>query len=52
MSFLKKIVVALLTLESRLILRTYKPFIVAVTGSVGKTSTKDAIFAVREESQQ
>ena len=46
MSFLKKIVVALLTLESRLILRTYKPFIVAVTGSVGKTSTKDAIFAV------
>ncbi|KND50547.1 MAG: UDP-N-acetylmuramoyl-tripeptide--D-alanyl-D-alanine ligase [Parcubacteria bacterium C7867-003] len=46
MSLLKKIVVALLILESRLILRTYKPFVVAVTGSVGKTSTKDAIFAV------
>jgi len=46
MSFLKKSVVAILTLESRLILRRYKPFIVAVTGSVGKTSTKDAIFCV------
>jgi len=46
MSFLKKSVVAILTLESRLILRKYKPFIIAITGSVGKTSTKDAIFCV------
>lgn len=30
--------------------RKYKPNIVAVTGSVGKTSTKDAIFAVLAES--
>lgn len=30
--------------ESRLILARYKPFIVAITGSVGKTSTKDAIY--------
>jgi len=41
---MKKIVIALLTWESRLILKKYKPFIVAVTGSVGKTSTKDAIY--------
>lgn len=46
MNFLKKIIVTILTLESRLILLKYKPFIVAVTGSVGKTSTKDAIYAV------
>lgn len=30
--------------ESRLILARYKPFIVAITGSVGKTSTKDAVY--------
>jgi len=46
MAFIKKIIVWILTVESRLILRKYKPFIVAVTGSVGKTSTKDAIYDV------
>ncbi len=46
MEFIKKIVVYILTLESRIIIRKYKPFIVAVTGSVGKTSTKDAIYSV------
>ncbi len=39
----------ILTLEARLIVRKYKPHIVAVTGSVGKTSTKDAIYAVLAE---
>ncbi len=33
-------------LESRLVLWKYKPRIVAITGSVGKTSTKDAVYAV------
>jgi UDP-N-acetylmuramoyl-tripeptide--D-alanyl-D-alanine ligase len=41
---MKQIVITLLNWESRLILKKYKPFIVAVTGSVGKTSTKDAIY--------
>jgi UDP-N-acetylmuramoyl-tripeptide--D-alanyl-D-alanine ligase len=44
--FLKKIIVFIITLEARLILRRYKPKIVAITGSVGKTSAKDAIAAV------
>jgi UDP-N-acetylmuramoyl-tripeptide--D-alanyl-D-alanine ligase len=44
--FFKKIVIKLLILESKLILKKYKPSIIAVTGSVGKTSTKDAIFTV------
>ena len=42
----KRIVVLLLTLEAKAILRKYKPHVVAVTGSVGKTSTKDAIYSV------
>lgn len=42
---LKSLVVALLTAEARLALRLRKPKIVAITGNVGKTSTKDAIFA-------
>lgn len=46
----KRLVVFLITLESRAILRKYKPHIVAVTGSVGKTSTKDAIFAALSKS--
>ena len=42
----KNIVVAVLTYEAKMTLRRHKPFIIAVTGSVGKTSTKDAIFGV------
>ena len=44
-SVFKKIVVAILMWEAKLVLRRYKPRIIAVTGSVGKTSTKDAIFS-------
>lgn len=43
---IKKIIIFLLRVEARLILRKYKPKIAAVTGTVGKTSTKDAIAAV------
>lgn len=49
MYILKKILFFVLILESRLILAKYKPFIIAVTGSVGKTSTKDAIFDVLKD---
>jgi len=43
---LKKIVSSIIQLEARLIIKKYNPKIIAVTGSVGKTSTKDAIFSV------
>ena len=36
----------LLKLLARLTLRKYKPFVIGVTGSVGKTSAKSAIFTV------
>lgn len=43
--FFKSIVVKVLVAESLLLLRRQKPKIIAITGSVGKTSTKDAIYA-------
>ena len=45
----KKIVVALLSWEASMALRRHKPFIIAITGSVGKTSTKDAIATILRE---
>ncbi|MFA5840815.1 MAG: UDP-N-acetylmuramoyl-tripeptide--D-alanyl-D-alanine ligase [Candidatus Paceibacterota bacterium] len=45
-STFKKALIYILILESKLVLFKYKPRIIAVTGSVGKTSTKDAIYAV------
>ncbi len=45
-SLFKKCVIAILTFEARLLLVRTKPIIVAVTGSVGKTSAKDAIYEV------
>ena len=42
----KKIITYILRIESKLVLWKYKPKIIAITGSVGKTSTKDAVYAV------
>ena len=44
--FFKKIIIYILEIEAKLVLRKYKPKIIAVTGSVGKTTTKDAIYVV------
>lgn len=41
----KNIITLILRLEAELILMKYKPKIIGVTGNVGKTSTKDAIYA-------
>jgi len=45
----KKTVVAILTFEAKLLLARTKPKVIAITGSVGKTSTKDAIYSVLKE---
>jgi UDP-N-acetylmuramoyl-tripeptide--D-alanyl-D-alanine ligase len=42
--FFKSLVVRILVAEATVLLRRHKPTVVAVTGSVGKTSTKDAIY--------
>lgn len=41
----KSMVVSILNAEAAILLKRRKPMIIAVTGSVGKTSTKDAIYA-------
>jgi len=46
----KKIIIIILTIEARMVLHRFKPRIIAVTGSVGKTSTKDAIFSALSNS--
>lgn len=42
----RHIITLIIEAEARLVLRKYRPRIIAVTGTVGKTSTKDTIFAV------
>ncbi|HVW71760.1 MAG TPA: UDP-N-acetylmuramoyl-tripeptide--D-alanyl-D-alanine ligase [Candidatus Paceibacterota bacterium] len=48
-TLLKQTVAALLAAISRAVVAKYRPTIVMVTGSVGKTSTKDAIAAALSE---
>src|SRR6185312_4092840 len=47
----KKLLIWILGAEARAVVRKYRPQIVAVTGSVGKTSAKDAIYAVLAQSE-
>jgi len=46
----RNIVVKILTFEASILLKRHKPKVVAITGSVGKTSTKDAIYAAVKSS--
>jgi len=48
-NFLKIIVAGILAFIAGTVVRRYKPTIVMVTGSVGKTSTKDAVASVLSE---
>ena len=51
MSLIRKIIVFILIAESKIVLAKYKPTIIAITGSVGKTSTKNAIYSVLKNSE-
>lgn len=48
-SIFKSFVVAVLTFEAKLLLRRTRPKVIGITGSVGKTSVKDAIYAVLKD---
>lgn len=45
-TLIKKAITAILTYEAKLILKKNHPKIITVSGNVGKTSTKDAIYKV------
>jgi len=45
-TFFRAIIIKLLLWEAKIVIKKYKPKIIAITGSVGKTSTKDAIYSV------
>lgn len=45
----KKIIYTILRWEAILVLKRFKPKIIAVAGSVGKTSTKDALYAALKD---
>lgn len=47
-SYLKQLVVVVLWQLTRLIIKKYQPRLVGITGSVGKTSTKEAAAAVMQ----
>lgn len=48
-SFLKKLLVYGAELCARLVLRKFQPKIVAITGSVGKTTTKEMLLAIMQD---
>jgi len=48
-SFFKYCIVRILSWQAAMVLRRTKPTIIAITGSVGKTSTKDAVYAVLKQ---
>ena len=43
---LKDNIIRIIEWQARLVLRRYRPYIIAITGNVGKTSAKEAIFYV------
>jgi UDP-N-acetylmuramoyl-tripeptide--D-alanyl-D-alanine ligase len=46
MDYLKQLAKKILQYQAKLVLKKYKPKVIAITGSVGKTLTKDAIYNV------
>ncbi len=45
-ALLRHLILTILTWEARLVLKKYKPKVIGIAGSVGKTSTKEAIALV------
>ena len=46
---MKKLIELKLKYWAKMILKKYKPEVIGITGSVGKTSTKEAIYTVLKE---
>lgn len=50
-NIIQKVAIGILTIEARMVIFLRKPYIVLVTGSVGKTSTKDSICLVLSKNE-
>lgn len=48
----KKIITSIIIWQAKMVIRKYHPKVIAITGSVGKTSTKDAIFTVLSKTKK
>lgn len=46
---IKPLIISILTWEAKFALARHKPFIIGVTGNLGKTATKDAIYEVLKD---
>ena len=46
---IKPLIITILTWEAKAVLARHKPYIIGVTGNLGKTSTKDAIYTVMKD---
>ncbi|HRY31121.1 MAG TPA: UDP-N-acetylmuramoyl-tripeptide--D-alanyl-D-alanine ligase [Candidatus Paceibacterota bacterium] len=44
-ALIRKVIFIILTIEAKIVLLRYRPKIIVVSGTVGKTTTKDAIFS-------
>ncbi|MCE9628799.1 MAG: UDP-N-acetylmuramoyl-tripeptide--D-alanyl-D-alanine ligase [Candidatus Vogelbacteria bacterium] len=51
-NFLKPLIIGVITFEAKLMLRRHRPKVIGVSGSVGKTSTKEAIAVVMASQYQ
>lgn len=47
--YIRKIIINIIQFQARGIIWRYKPRVIAVTGSVGKTGTKDAVYSVMSQ---
>lgn len=46
---IKPLIIIALTWEAKMVLRRHEPYIIGVTGNLGKTTTKDCIYAVLKD---
>lgn len=49
---IKKVIIFILAFLARIIILKHKPYVIGVTGSFGKSSTKEAIFHILSSSQK
>ncbi len=49
-SVFKKVIISILTWEAKTLLKRHRPTIIGITGNVGKTTTKDAVYAAIKNS--